>query len=131
MSGPPKATNRTPPFPQDGLGIKTSAGAEARSEKRRFYKPLLKHFRRGGFTFQQIAREGNGAIYKQSWNRCRNPSISYEVIRIRRRDGFQIGGRVVEPAKVYPNSEGWGGDGFTLTDKEAAFAKLRQMRFEQ
>jgi hypothetical protein len=33
----------------------------------------------------------------------------------------------VEPAEVYPNSEAWGVDGFTLTDKEAAFAKLSEL----
>jgi hypothetical protein len=77
------------------------------------------------------SREGNAAIYKQSWNGCPNPSVAYEVIRIRRREGFQIDGRLVDPAEVYPKSEAWGVDGFTFTNKEAAFAKLRQMRFEQ
>jgi hypothetical protein len=56
-----------------------------------------------------------------------NPSVSYEVIRIRRREGFEISGRFVTPAKVYPNPEVWGVDGFTLTDKDAAFAKVRQL----
>ena len=54
-------------------------------------------------------------------------SISYEVIFIRRREGFQIGARFVEPAEVSPNSEAWGMDGFTLTDKDIAFAKLREL----
>jgi hypothetical protein len=72
-------------------------------------------------------RDDNAAIYEQTWNGCLNPSISYEVIRIRRREGFHIGGRFVEPAEVYPNSEAWGMDGFTFTDKDAAFAKLRQL----
>jgi len=38
-----------------------------------------------------------------------------------------IHGRFVEPAEVYPNSEAWGTDGFTVTDKERAFAKLREI----
>jgi hypothetical protein len=103
---------------------KTSATAEARCKKG--YRRLPLQFRRDGFDYEQIAREGDAAIYKQTWNGCRNPSVSYEVIRIRRRNGFQIGGRSVEPAEVYPNSEAWGIDGFTLTDKDAAFAKLRR-----
>jgi hypothetical protein len=53
--------------------------------------------------------------------------MCYEVVRIRRREGFQINGRLVEPAEVYPNSEAWGVDGFTFTDKDAAFAKLREV----
>ena len=106
---------------------KTPATAEAWSEKGRFHKLLAKEFRRDGFTYRQIAREGNAAIYEQRWTRCAQSSVCYEVIRIRRREGFEIGGRFVEPAEVYPNSEAWGTDGFTLTDRDAAFTKLRQI----
>lgn len=104
----------------------TRATAEDGSKKSRF-KPLPKEFRRRGFTYRQIARETDAAIYEQSWNGCHNPSVCFEVIRIRRREGFQIGGRFVEPAEVYPNSEAWGVDGFTLTDEETAFRKLREV----
>ena len=104
---------------------KTRATAEGGSKKGRSYKPLPKEFRRGGFEYRQIYRDGDAAIYEQTWSGCRNPSVCYEVIRIRRREAFQIEGRFVEPAEVYPNSEAWGVDGFTFTDKEAAFAKLR------
>jgi len=106
---------------------KTRATAEGRGKERHAYKPLLKEFRRHGFTYRQIAREGNAAIYEQRWTGCAEPSVCYEVIRIRRREGFQIGEKFVEPAEVYPKSESWGVDGFTLTDKDAAFAKLREL----
>jgi hypothetical protein len=88
---------------------------------------LPKEFRHDGFTYRQIARQGNAAIYEQTWNGCSNPSVCYEVVRIRRREGFQVGDRFVEPAEIYPNSETWGTDGFTFTDKDAAFAKLREL----
>ena len=110
---------------------KTRATAEGGCAKGPFYKPLPTQFRRDGFTYRQIAREGNAAIYGQRWTGCAEPSVCYEVIRIRRREGFQIDGRFVPPAEVYPNSEVWGADGFTVTDIDAAFAKLRQMRPEQ
>jgi hypothetical protein len=106
---------------------KTRATAVAGSRKRPFYKPLPAQFRHDGFDYRQIARKRDAAIYEQRWGGCADPSVCYEVVRIRRRKGFQIGGRVVEPAEVYPNSEAWGVDGFTLTDKDAAFAKLRQL----
>jgi hypothetical protein len=108
------------------LTAKTRATAEGGSKKSH-YKRLPKQFRRDEFDFRQIAREGDAAIYEQTWSGCPNPSISYEVIRIRRREGFQIGGRFIEPSEVYPNSESWGTDGFTVTDKEAAFRKLREI----
>ena len=78
-------------------------------------------------SYLQIAREGNAAVYEQTWNGCQNPSVCYEVLRIRRREEFQIGGRFVEPAEIYPKSEAWGTDGFTFTDKDAAFSKLREL----
>jgi hypothetical protein len=107
--------------------IKTRARGEAGSKKRPFYKRLATRFRRDGFDYQQIAREENAAIYQQTWSGCCDPSICYEVIRIRRREGFQVDGRFVEPAEVYPNSDAWGVDGFTLTDKNVAFAKLKEV----
>jgi hypothetical protein len=88
---------------------------------------LPKEFRHDGFSYRQIAREGDAAIYEQTWNGFRNPSVSYEIIRIRRREGFCIGGRFVEPAEVYPRSEAWGLDGFSLSDRDAAFTKLREL----
>ena len=103
---------------------KTSATPEARSKKGHFWRPLPRKFRRRKLNYRLIAREGNAAIYEQTWSGCHNPSVCYEVIRIRRREGFAIDGRFVEPAEIYPNSEAWGVDGFTLTDKDAAFAKL-------
>ena len=121
--------NRRATFPSrsvSGWAQKTRATTEARSKEGRFYKPLLKEFRHDGFTYRQITREGNAAIYEQRWTGCAEPSVCYEVIRIRRREGFQIGGRFVEAAELYPRSEAWGTDGFTLTDRDAAFAKLRE-----
>jgi hypothetical protein len=122
MSMTGSANIRRPIPPQ-----KTRARAEGGSKKGHFYKPLPKQVRRDGFTFRQIAREGNAAIYEQTWNGCQNPSVCWEVIRIRRREGFHVGVRFVEPAEVYPKSEAWGVDGFTFTDKDAAFAKLREI----
>ena len=122
-----KTTNGRPPLPQGAFDIKTRATAEAWGKKCHSCKPLPTRFRRDGFNYRQIAREGNAAIYQQRWTGCAEPSVCYEVIRVRHREGFQIGGRFVEPAEVYPNSEAWGTDGFTVGDKDAAFAKLREL----
>jgi hypothetical protein len=108
------------------LTAKACATAAGDSQKSH-YKPLPKEFRRDGFDYRQIAREGNAAICEQRWTGCAEPSVCYEVIRIRQREGFQINGRFVGPAEVYPKSEAWGVDGFTLSDKDAAFAKLREV----
>ena len=109
------------------LAPKTSARCEAASKKGHACKSLRSRFRRGEFIYRQIAHEGNFAIYEQKCAGCPDPSICYEIIRVRRRHGFQIHGRFVEPAQIYPNSEAWGVDGWTALNKEAAFRKLREI----
>jgi hypothetical protein len=130
MKSPPKiklvpALTRHLPIPV--AFEKTSATAEGGSKKGRSYKPLATRFPRDGFDYRQIAREGNIAIYEQRWTGCAEPRVCYEVIRIRRREAFQIGDKIIEAAEVYPKSEVWGVDAFTFTDKDAAFAKLREL----
>jgi len=109
----------------------TRATAEAWDKKRHFYKRLPKEFRRDGFNYRQIAREGDVAVYEQTWLNRAEPSRSYEVIRVRRRDGFQIGGRFIEPAEVYPASELWGVNGFTFADRNKAFDKFFEISLEE
>ena len=127
MSARQKTINCAPPLLQDVLDIKTRATAEAWGKKRQFYKALPTRFRRDGFNYRQIARKGDAAIYEQTWSGCAEPTVCYEVVRIRRHEGFQINGRFVEPAEIYPKPEAWGVDGFTLIDKDAAFTKLREV----
>jgi len=119
--------NRHDGYVCQARSIKTRPSAERGGKKDQFYKPLATQFRHDGFDYRQIAREGDVAIYEQKWRGCPDPNVCFEVVRIRRRDGFQIGGSFVEPAEVYPRSEAWGTDGFTLTDKDAALNKFRQM----
>jgi hypothetical protein len=126
MSAPLKTLNSPSQLPQVAFDSKTRARAEAGGKKCHSYKPLPTRFRADGFDYRQIAREGDAAIYAQTWKGNEN-SAAFEVIRIRLREGFQIAGRFVEPAEVYPNSDLWGVDGFTFTDKDAAFAKLREL----
>jgi len=110
-----------PPLPR-----KTRSTAQARTEKGHC-RPLPKEFRRQGSTYRQIAREGEAAIYAQTWNGCPNPAVCFEVIRVRRREGFRIGPRFIEPAEVYPPAERWGELGSSFCHKGAAFAKLREI----
>jgi hypothetical protein len=84
---------------------------------------LPSQFRHGGFDYQQIHRQGDFAIYRQT-SGGNEHSAAFEIIRIRRREGFHIDDRFVEPAEVYPNSEAWGTDAFTFTDEDLAFSRL-------
>ena len=105
---------------------KPIATDERGDKKGQIYKPLRKEFRHDGFDLHQIAREADAAIYQQTWPGC-SSTASYEVVRIRQREGLWIGRTFLEPAEVYPKSEAWGVDGWTVQDKEAAFHKLREV----
>jgi hypothetical protein len=112
------------------LAAKTSATAEAGSKKAHSYKSLPTQFQHGGFDYRQIYRKGDFAIYKQTW-KGNEDSAAFEVIRIRRRDGFEIDGRFVEAAELYPSSEAWGVDGFTFTNRNKAWAKFFEILLEE
>jgi len=109
------------------LTAKTRAAAEGGDKKGGSYKVLPTVFRRNEFDFRQIARERNAAIYQQRWIGSAEPSICYEVIRIRRRTGFEIGDRVVAASEFYPSSKEWGAHGWTFPDRNNAFRKLREI----
>jgi hypothetical protein len=109
---------------------KTRARPEGGTKKGRFYRTLPTRFRRNSFEYRQLARKGDIALYEQVWSGCAEPSPSYEVIRIRRREGFRISGRFVEPAEIYPPSELWGANGFTFADTNKAWDKFFEISLE-
>jgi hypothetical protein len=90
------------------------------------YESIPTEFRSGGFNYRQIAREGDLAIYEQKWTGCPDPSTAYEVVRIRRHDGFLIAGKAIEPAEFCPKSEDWGIHGWTVLTKDRALEVLKR-----
>jgi hypothetical protein len=109
---------------------RTRAAAEGGGKKGR-YKPLPKEFKRDGFSYRQIAREGDAAIYEQAWCGCSDPSVCFEVIRIKRRESFQIGEKFVEAYEVYPSGDSWGVGGWTFTDRNKAWIKFVEISLEE
>ena len=96
------------------------------SRKSHSYKLLPLEFQSHGFSYRQIAREGDVAIYEQG--RQDSDNVCYEVIRIRRVEARTFpSGRSYPAREVYPASETWGTYGFTVLSKDAAFEKLKQL----
>jgi hypothetical protein len=54
----------------EGRPTKTRAAAEAGTQNGHSYKPLATEYHRPGFSYRQIAREGDAAIYEQRWTGC-------------------------------------------------------------
>lgn len=84
------------------------------------YKPLKESFSRKGFTFTLLKREGDKAIYEQKMG---SKLLAYEVIKVRRHDGYTIAGVFMEPSETYPSDSDWGTYGWTYTKLEQAKTK--------
>jgi hypothetical protein len=89
-------------------------------------KTLPLSLRRNGFTYEQVIRRGNLAIYKQRL-RPGVGCLAFEVVRIRQRPASNAFGRDFPAHERYPVDEDWGTYGWTLPTLEAAQAKLAEL----
>jgi hypothetical protein len=80
------------------------------------YKPVPEVFNKKGYTYRQIKREGNKAIFEQT----RGDFTAYEVVKIGKHNGYTMGGAYIEPSETYPGSSLWGILGWTCTDLDSA-----------
>ena len=85
------------------------------------YKPVPAIFNKKGFTYRQLKREGNRAIFEQT--RGGSTLCNYEVVKIGKHNGYTMGGSQIEPAETYPGSSLWGIMGWTCTSLEDATAR--------
>jgi hypothetical protein len=77
---------------------------------------LATSLRIDGFDLVQVFREGNVGIYRKT-----KPGYEgFETIIIRTHEAYEIAGKTVEPAEMYPRSEAWGTLGWTYNSLEAA-----------
>ncbi len=56
-----------------------------------------------GFTYRQVQRVGNVAVYSQHDHPLSVPG-AYEVIIIKSHDGYTLMGNYVAPAEMYPSA---------------------------
>ena len=78
---------------------------------------------------EEIIREGRNAIY-QRYDAGKTPEaghVHYEVVRIGRHNGYNLGGSYIEPAETYPSSSMWGTAGWTCDDKATAQDKFDEL----
>ena len=82
------------------------------------YKVIPTQFKKKGFTYTQVKREGNKAIFEQT--REGTGLKNYEVVKLGRHNGYTMGGVFIEPSETYPGSSLWGIMGWTCTSIEDA-----------
>ena len=86
--------------------------------------PVKVEFSVGQFLYRQLERIGDLAIYAQ----VRESTIlAYEVVKIKRHNGYEIAGIQIEPAEMYPASSFWGINGWTYTSYDKAESKFERL----
>jgi len=87
---------------------------------------LPNEFRKSGFYFRLVKRQGDKAIYSKS--RAGGVGKHYEVIKIREHDEYVMGGVTIPAGESYPSSEQWGRLGYTYPTLEEAEERFNRIK---
>lgn len=97
------------------------------------YKPLDEPYFKDTFRHELIKRDGNVALYKKiacvTLTRHNEFDCGFEVVRITKHNGYELGGVKIEPAESYPAKNSWGFNGFTYNGEGAL--DLAQKKFSE
>jgi hypothetical protein len=88
-------------------------------------KTLPTQFIKSGFRFEQVKRIGNHAIYRKQHKF--ETVQTFEVIRIKSHNGYEIAGNHIEAAECYPSNEEWGVGGWTYLNLEKAEERFNSL----
>lgn len=87
-------------------------------------RPLATEFTHGGYQYRQVERIGNLAIFEQSSG---GRTLSYELVRVQTRPAETIRGKEYPARELYPSSEMWGEEAWTIANLETATERLHRM----
>lgn len=88
-------------------------------------KKLEKTFNKKGFTYTEITREGNKAIYRQ--DKKDYTSTSFEVVKIGSHNGYELNGTKIAASETYPSTSLWGIQGWTYQTLDEAKKKFKRI----
>jgi hypothetical protein len=86
-------------------------------------KKIETKFTKKGFKYTQVVRKGDKAIFTQERTEKGSIIKNYEVVVIKKHNGYEIGGNIIPPSEVYPSSTQWGTLGWTFQNLEDARKK--------
>ena len=90
-------------------------------------KKVPKSFKSRGFDHKQIKRHGSIAIYERKAAGSRKQDPHWEVIKISKHNGYNLGGNYVSPSETYPSSSMWGTCGWTCSTLAGAEEKYEEL----
>jgi hypothetical protein len=89
-------------------------------------------FKAKGYLFEQIVRENNVAIFKRIRLEGKDEeptgAVSFEVVRINRHNGYELGGNYIKPAETYPGNSAWGRLALSAPTLEVAKEQYKRMQ---
>jgi len=78
-------------------------------------KILSTEITKKGFTYRQICRQNNVAVYSQHLKGQSGEPMSYEVIVIKQHGEYTLGGVTIEAGESYPGDEQFGRLGWSYS----------------
>lgn len=96
------------------------------------YLQLEEGFTQHHFIYNQEFVDENReyAIYSQK-NKETNKVLSYEVIRVVKREAVEVYGRKYPKQECYPGSSQWGQTGFTTISLKQAYKKIEELKLKK
>ena len=91
-------------------------------------KILEDNFNSKGFNLSLVKREGDVAIYKKILENSETEAHNFEVIAIKRHNGYEIAGIKMPPAEMYPSNTQWGDWAYTCANLEDADKRFIQLK---
>ena len=96
-------------FPQATQDTITVALLEEALEKQNQTEGLAAAFRKEGFDFKQIDRQGDVALFSKTKGRVE----SFEVVIVQKHKEYEIAGNIIPAHEAMPSSEQWGAAGWS------------------
>jgi hypothetical protein len=95
-------------------------------------KPLPKEFRRQGWWYRELQRQGNIRLYLQSSGPDFAKATGYVVAKIRRKKEGRLPRGEISPAQeVFPSAYKFGADGFFYTAKEGRGLERAEAKYKE
>lgn len=95
-------------------------------------RPLTNTYKKSGYVYTLVTRQGNVAAYEQRDDET-GQVYGYEVFIVQFNEARDIFGKHFEANESVPNSEKWGTEAYTCRHKEdiAQFLTILQARIDQ
>lgn len=90
-------------------------------------RPLPLTYKKHGYTFHQVKREGNVAIYEQV-NPDDGKTVGFEVFEVIQHEEKAAFGKVFEAHEAPPYTEQWGTIAFTSGNLEQANVRFEHIK---